>query len=112
MERYELEQWLCGADTFPPAISEMAVALGVPVDAFADTTLFRTAARVEAVRFTLAVLRDAFADDMDVWRWLETSRAELNGVSPRSALIAGSGEQVSALVVETWNESIRLAGAA
>jgi len=111
MERHDLEQWLCGPDTLPPRVCEMAESLGVPVDVFADTTLFRTLARVSTLRFTLAVLNDAFADDMDVWLWLETPRAELRGVSPRTALIAGRGEQVAQLAVEVWNESTCTAAA-
>ena len=112
MERNELERWLCGPDTPPPRLAEMAEALGVPADVFADTTLFRTASRVCSLRFTLAVLNDAFVDDMDVWLWLETPRPELNGVSPRSAIIAGRGDQVADLAVETWNEALCMAGAA
>ena|SRR5690348_10810685 len=112
MERHELERWLCGPDTPPPRLAEMAAALGVPADVFADTTLFRTAARVTALRFTLAVLNDAFVEDMDVWLWLETPRAELHGVSPRTALIGGRGDHVASLAVDAWNEAFYMAGAA
>jgi len=112
MERDELELWLCGPDTvlLPPFAA--AEALGLPADALADTTLLRTASRVRALQLTLAILRDAFAADLDVWRWLETPRWELRGMTPRAALVAGLHEAVEALAVQTWNVRIRLAGAA
>lgn len=112
MDRNELERWLCGPDAPPPTVLELADALGVPAEVFADTTLFRTSARVMALRFTLAVLHDAFPDDMDVWLWLESPRPELAGLSPRSALIAGKGDRVAELAVELWNESMSISGAA
>jgi Rv2175c C-terminal domain of unknown function len=112
MLRNELEQWLCGPDSTPPSPAAIAAALGLSVTAFADTTLLRTAARIRSLRFTLAVLHDAFASDTDVCRWLETPREELNGMSPRAALIAGRGSLVEELAVQTWNEDVRMAGAA
>ena len=95
MERHELEQWLCGPDTPPPSLTAMAETLGLRADLLADTTLFRTAARVQSLRFTLAVLHDAFVDDIDVWRWLEAPRSEFRGASARATLIAGHGDAVA-----------------
>jgi hypothetical protein len=112
MERDELELWLCGPDTTPLSPFAAAEALGLPAEALADTTLLRTARRVRALQLTLAVLRDAFPADLDVWRWLETPRRELGGMTPRSALVAGLYEEVEGLAVQTWNTDVCLAGAA
>ena len=112
MERDELEFWLCGPDTMLLSPFSAAEALGLPADALSDTTLLRTARRVRALQLTLAILRDAFAADLDVWRWLETPRRELRGMTPRAALVAGLHEQVEALAVQTWNAEICMAGAA
>ena len=112
MERDELQQWLCDRSALPPTPAVIAEALGLPADELADTTLLRTISRVGSLRFTLAVLHDAFAADMDVWRWLESPRAELNGLTPRTALMLGREASVEALAVETWNETVSLAGAA
>jgi hypothetical protein len=111
MERDELELWLCGPDTMlsPFAAAE---ALGLPAEALADTTLLRTARRVRALQLTVAILRDAFAADLDVWRWLETPRRELCGMTPRAALVAGRHEDVEGLAVRTWNAEVCMAGAA
>lgn len=112
MQRDELELWLCGADTILLSPFALAEALGLPADALADTTLLRTASRVRALQLTLAVLRDAFAADLDVWRWLETPRWELSGMTPRAALVAGLHQDVEGLAVQTWNAQMCLAGAA
>jgi hypothetical protein len=112
MERDELELWLCGPDTMLLSPLAAAEALGLPADALADTTLLRTARRVRALQLTLAILRDAFASDLDVWRWLETPRRELCGMTSRAALVAGLHETVEGLAVQTWNAEICMAGAA
>lgn len=103
MDRDELERWLCGPETQPPLPTALADALGLPAAELADTTLLRVARRVQSLRLTLAVLRDAFPCDVDVWRWLETTRLELAGKSPREALVRGTFA-VEALAIRTWNE--------
>ena len=112
MDRDDLELWLCGPDTTLLSPFAAAEALGLPADALADTTLLRTARRVRALQLTLAIVRDAFAADLDVWRWLETPRRELLGMTPRAALVAGLHERVEVLAVQTWNEEVCMAGAA
>jgi hypothetical protein len=112
MERDELEQWLCGPDTLPLSPIAAAEALGLPADALEDTTLLRTAACVRALQLTLAVLRDVFPADLDVWRWLETPRRELGGMTARSAMVAGRCGEVERLAVDAWNAHLCLAGAA
>jgi hypothetical protein len=105
MDKKELERWLCPTDVLPPTPTAMASALGLPVEALADTTLLRVAARVRSLRFTLALLRDAFAADTDVWRWLDAPHNDLGGSSPRDVLLAGRVDVVENLAVHTWHES-------
>ena len=112
MERDQLELWLCGPDTIPLSPLAAADALGLPADALADTTLLRTVRRVRALQLTLATLRDAFPADLDVWRWLETPRRELSGMTARAALVAGLCEEVEGLAVRAWNANVCMAGAA
>jgi hypothetical protein len=112
MERDELELWLCGPDTALLSPFAAAEALGLPADALADTTLLRTCRRVRALQLTLAIVRDVFPDDLDVWRWLETPRRELRGMTPRAALMTGLHEHVEGLAVQTWNSAICMVGAA
>jgi len=104
MERHELEQWLCGCDIGPASPAAVAGALGLPATALSDTTFVRVASRVRSLRFIRALLQDAFADDADMRRWLETPRPELGGRSPTSALSNGQCELVSALAVQAWND--------
>jgi hypothetical protein len=104
MERDYLECWLCGPDVPLVAPTEVAAALGLPVDQVSDTTLLRTAPRVRALRLTLAVLRDVFVHDDDVADWLETEQESLDHVTPVDAILAGREAEVVELAVSTWNE--------
>ena len=103
MDKTLLEQWLCGAESIPPAPLTIAWALGLPVEELADTTVLRTVPRVRSLRFVLAVLQDLFPEDVDVQIWLEAPRSELRGSSARQALIGGQTAMVEALVVGAWN---------
>ena len=104
MERDDLERWLCGSDVplMPPCV--IATALGLPAGTLADTTLLRTTRRVRALRLTLSVLRDVFADDADLRSWVETPHDELGDVAPADAIVAGREEIVVDLAVAEWNE--------
>jgi hypothetical protein len=104
MERDDLELWLCGPDVPLVAPSEVAAALGLPVDQVADTTLLRTAPRVRTLRLTLAVLRDVFVHDDDVADWLETEHESLDHVAPVDAILARREAEVVELAVSAWNE--------
>ena len=105
MERDQLEQWLCGPDVLPAPPCLVATALGLPGALLTDTTFVRTFGTVRSLRLTLAVLRDAFPDDMDVESWLDEPRDALDGVSPCEAILTGRAAEVEALAIETWNES-------
>ena len=104
MERDDLERWLCGPDAplTPPCV--IATALGLPAGTLADTTLLRTTRRVRALRLTLAVLRDVFAEDADVRSWLEASHDDLGDVAPLAAILAGREEVVLDLAIVEWND--------
>ena len=103
MDKTLLEQWLCGAESMPPAPFTVACALGLPVDEVADTTLLRTVPRVRSLRFVLAVLQDLFPEDIDVQIWLDALRPELRGRSAREGLRTGQTALVEHLVVAAWN---------
>jgi hypothetical protein len=81
MDRDEIQQWLCGPAAQVPSPATVAGLLGLPVAQLADTTMLRTAARVESLRFTLALLRDRFENDFDVHIWLDEPRYVLGGHS-------------------------------
>jgi hypothetical protein len=108
MERHELEQWLCGPDVAPYAPAFVATALGISSSLVVDTTFSRAASRVVSLRFTLAVLRDAFPDDADLTGWLETPHHELDGSSPTDALRGGRCAIVETLAVQAWNDALCL----
>ena len=90
----------------------IATALGLPAGSLADTTLLRTAWRVRALRLTLAVLRDVFADDVDVRSWLDTPHDDLAASTPVAAIMAGREERVVDLAVAEWNELAACIGTA
>jgi hypothetical protein len=112
MERDELERWLLDGEADSLSPFDIAEALGLPAEALMDTTLLRAEPRVRSLRFTLAVLEDAFASDIDLWRWLETPRHELGGMTARAALVTRLERQVEALAVRAWNAQSFMAGAA
>ncbi len=102
MQKRELESWLCGQDASFLSPARIASLLGVAPAVIDDTTLLRTAARRRAVQFTLAVLCDAFADDVDVRGWLQSSRADLGGRAPIDLLFAGQSHRVEELAMRAW----------
>ena len=103
MNKQELETWLCGPDAPVLTPAEIAGILGVSLDEIADTTLLRSADRLRAVRFTLVVLRDVFADDEDVRSWLRTPRAEFGERCALELLRAGRMRAVEDLAVREWH---------
>ena len=105
MNKQELETWLCGPDAPVLTPAEIAGILGVSLDEIADTTLLRAADRLSAVRFTLVVLRDVFADDEDVRSWLRTPRAEFGERCALELLRAGRMSAVEDLAVREWHRA-------
>ena len=53
--------------------------------------------------FVLAVLRDIYADEADVKRWLNTPHNELGGRAAVDLLSAGQIREVESILVEHWN---------
>ena len=102
MNKDEVERWLCAPGNPVPSPATVAGLLGLPVAQVADTTLLRTARHVQSLRFTLALLRDRFDSDCDVRRWLDEPRCDLDGLSPREALLAGRCAAVEELAMDEW----------
>ena len=103
MTRQELERWLCGDEAPLPTPAEIAAVLGVALDAVADTPLLRVSNRLARVRFTIAVLRDVFADDQGVRWWLRLPRAEWCGRSALDLLLRGQTQPVEELALHEWH---------
>ena len=76
----ELERWLCGPRSPALSLDDLASVFGLwfdsPADAAADRLLRR-------LRFTIAVLRDAFPDDAEARRWV---RSPIPGLGARRPL--------------------------
>jgi hypothetical protein len=53
--------------------------------------------------FVLAVLRDIYADESDVERWLNTPHNELGGRAAVDLLSAGRMRDVESVLVQHWN---------
>jgi len=103
MTKQELRTWLCGHGTPVLTPAEIASVLGVTLDSIGDTLLLRVAARLTGACFTIAVLRDVFADDRDVRRWLRRPWAELEGRCAMDLLRAGQVDVVEDLAVREWH---------
>ena len=103
MTRQELERWLCGGGAPLPTPAEIAAVLGVALDTIADTPLLRVANRLARVRFTIAVLRDVFADDQGVHWWLRLPRPEWRGRSALELLLRGQALPVEELALREWH---------
>jgi hypothetical protein len=53
--------------------------------------------------FILAVLRDIYADEAEVKRWLNTPHNELGGRAAIDLLSAGKVGDVESILVDHWN---------
>ena len=95
MRQHELEEWLRGSDDLGSAPADLAI-LG------ADTGSV-TEAMARSIGFVLAVLRDIYADDAAVWRWLWRPRSELGYARAADLLLAGDGARIESLVTYQWN---------
>jgi hypothetical protein len=95
MRQHELEVWLRGSDDQGSTAADIAI-LGV------DTGVV-TEPIARSIGFVLAVLRDIYADDAAVWRWLWRPRSELGYARAADLLLAGDGARIEALVTYQWN---------
>src|SRR5918999_535999 len=95
MRQHDLEEWLRGGDDRGASAADIAV-LG------ADTGSV-TEAMARSIGFVLAVLRDIYADDAAVWRWLWRPRPDIGYARAADLLLAGDGARIEALVTYQWN---------
>src|SRR5690348_14951757 len=89
MNRQELEQWLGDRDARPLALSDIAEVLHVIIEASRQPLALNDAAALRELRFAVAVLRDAFACDEDVQRWLVAPSRAADGLTPADLLSSG-----------------------
>ena len=104
MRQHELEMWLCGDGDDGPTAADVAI-LG------ADPAVLSPQA-IRSIGFVLAVLRDLYADDAAVWRWLRRPRRDLGYASAADLLLAGDAARVETLATYQWNAAQAAAGGA
>jgi hypothetical protein len=95
MRQHELEMWLCGSDDDGPAAADIAI-LGADPASLSERA-------IRSIGFVLAVLRDMYADDVAVWRWLRRPRPDLGYARAADLLLAGDAARIEALVTYQWN---------
>ena len=95
MGRPELERWLCGDEPNAPSPADLAKLFG-------DVPASRPTQQ-QSIRFVLAVLRDIYADESSVWRWLAQPRRELDDVPAADLLRSDRAVELESLVVAEWN---------
>ena len=96
MGRPELERWLCGDQSLPTA-AEVATLLG-------DGAI--RPSQEQSIRFVLAVLRDIYADEATVWRFLSEPHHDLGDAPPADLIRADRAAPLESLVVAKWNETV------
>jgi hypothetical protein len=94
MRQHELEEWLRGDDHGATAadIANLGADTGSVTEAVA-----------RSIGYVLAVLRDIYADDAAVWRWIWRPRLEFGYARAADLLLAGEGARIEALVTYQWN---------
>jgi len=103
MNRQELEQWLGDRDARPLALSDIADMLHVIIGASRQPVALSDAGALHELRFAVAVLRDAFACDEDVRRWLLAPSRAVDGLTPADLLSSGCVREFADLAVAEWN---------
>lgn len=103
MNRQELEQWLGDRDARPLASSDIAEVLHVTIGAPRPLVAATSASALHELRFAVAVLRDAFACDEDVRRWLLAPSRVADGLTPADLLSSGCVREFADLAVAEWN---------
>ena len=105
MNRQELEQWLGDRDARPLALGDVAEVLHVIIEASRQPVALEDAGALRELRFALAVLRDAFARDDQVRRWLLAPSAAVDGLTPADLLASGCVREFTDLAVAEWNRA-------
>jgi hypothetical protein len=96
MRRHELKAWLLGADEHPIPTRTIRGFLDLDPDAIPHASR-------RSLRFVLAVLRDIYVDELEVWLWFVRPRHELGDARPADLLLAGRIVELEALAVHQWN---------
>ena len=99
----ELEQWLGVPRRAVPTWQDLASALGPSIDVVAGAVSAPLARRL---RFTLAVLRDVFPDDVGVRVWLFTPHPGHGDERPLDLLHSGRIDLLEGLAVGEWNRLV------
>ncbi len=95
MRQHDLEVWLRGSDDQGSTAADIAI-LGADTGSVTEPI-------ARSIGFVLAALRDIYADDVAVWRWLWRPRSELGYARAADLLLAGDGARIEALVTYQWN---------
>ncbi len=103
MNRHELEQWLGDRDARPIGLGDIADVLHVIFEASRQPVALDDAGALRELRFAVAVLRDVFARDEDVRRWLLAPSAAVDGLTPAELLSSGCVGEFTDLAVAEWN---------
>src|SRR5690242_19594962 len=103
MDRHELEQWLGDRDARPLALGDIAEVLHVIIEASRQPVALDDAAALRELRFAVAVLRDVFARDEDVRRWLLAPSPAVDGLTPADLLSSGCVREFTDLAISEWN---------
>jgi hypothetical protein len=96
MREDELKTWLRGSYKEPIPGEQVAALLGVDAAAL-------TGATRRSLAFVVAVLRDTYIDEVEVWLWFVRPCQELSGSRPADLLAAGRVGELEALAVQRWN---------
>lgn len=103
MNRQELEQWLGDRDVRPLGLSDIAEVLHMIIEASRQPVALDDASALHELRFAVAVLRDVFARDEDVRRWLLAPSTAVDGLTPADLLSSGCVREFTDLAVAEWN---------
>ena len=103
MNRHELEQWLSDRDARPLGLTDIAEVLHVIIEASRQPVALDDVDALRELRFAVAVLRDAFACDEDIRRWLLAPSRAVDGLTPADLLSSGCVREFADLAVAEWN---------
>jgi hypothetical protein len=94
----QLERWLCPNPARLPSRRELHSAFGADI---ALATGIPIAILSSRLRLTLAILQDAFADDVLLQDWLYGFT--IDGERPLQLLLSGRTSELELLAVREWN---------
>jgi len=103
MNRHELEQWLGDRDARPLGLGDIADVLHVIIEASRQPVALDDADALRELAFAVTVLRDTFARDEDVRRWLLSPSDTVDGLTPADLLSSGCVRDFTDLAVAEWN---------